>query len=217
MGIPARPPGRKAVGILLAPTTGRVTAFAIVGVPLVLFLILGFKSAGGGSSDPSGYYGGQSQYQPGYPLGTTTQAEPQDTYSPYAAPSDSAASDYSSSATDTTSPTATGSPTGASSASPSSSAAGPAAVVIAAYADINKRDYQGAYNLGLDQNGDSEATFAAGYSTTQSVDVTIKHVGGETVYVGLLAMSTSGVQTSYEGTYTVSGGLITGASLQQVN
>jgi hypothetical protein len=207
------------VGILPGPTTGRIPALAIVGIPLVLFLILGFQEAGSSSSsvpDTSGY-GGQSGYQqPVYPATSTTDAAPQDTYSPYAEPSDTTATDTT---TDTTSPTPTdsGSSTATSTASPSPSATGPASVVLAAYADIDKHDYQDAYNLGLDQNGDSEATFAAGYSTTQDVYVTIKDVGGDTVYVGLLAISTSGVQTTYEGTYTVSGGLITGASLQQVS
>jgi hypothetical protein len=103
------------------------------------------------------------------------------------------------------------------SASPSPSATGPAAVVLAAYADINRHDYQGAYNLGLAQNGQSYSTFAQGYSTTQSDTVTVTGVSGDVVSVSLLAVSTDGTQRTYSGTYTVSGGSITGASLQQVN
>ena len=225
MGIPARPPGRKAVGILLAPTTGRTAAFTIIGVPLILFLILGFKTAGGGSSSSGS---GGSQYQfPGQSGGSTQQAYPYsspsyapDSYGSGLAASTDSASDYSSTtdfvtanATDTSTATATAS----SSASPSPSATGPAAVVLAAYADINRHDYQGAYNLGLAQNGQSYATFVQGYSTTQSDTITVTGVSGGIVGVSLLAVSTDGSQHTYSGTYTVSGGLITGASLQQVN
>jgi hypothetical protein len=223
VGIPARPPGRKAVGILLAPTTGRIAAFTIIGVPLILFLILGFKTAGGGSSTP-GYGGSQDQYpgqsdgstQPAYPYSSPSYP-PDSTDSGLAASTDSAP-DYSSttdsaSATDTSTATETAS----SSASPSPSATGPAAVVLAAYADINRHDYQDAYNLGLAQNGESYSTFAQGYGTTQSDTVTITGVNGDVVSVSLLAVSTSGTQHTYSGTYTVSGGVITGASLQQVN
>ena len=224
MGIPARPPGRKAVGILLAPTTGRIAAFTIIGVPLILFLILGFKTAGGGSSTPT--YGSQDQY-PGQGGGSTQQAYP---YSSPSYPADSTDSglsastdssyDYpptadSASATDTSTATATA--TASSSASPSPSATGPAAVVLAAYADINKHDYQDAYNLGLAQNGQDYSTFVQGYSTTQSDTITVTGVNGDVVSVSLLAVRTDGTQSTYSGTYTVSGGVITGASLQQVN
>lgn len=222
MGIPARPPGRKAVGILLAPTTGRIAAFTIIGVPLILFLILGFKTAGGGSSTPG--YGSQDQYpgqsdgstQPAYPFSSPSYP-PDSTDAGLAASTDSAP-DYSSTtdsatATDTSTATATASP----SASPSPSATGPAAVVLAAYADINRHDYQDAYNLGLAQNGQDYSTFVQGYSTTQSDTITVTGVNGDVVSVSLLAVRTDGTQSTYSGTYTVSGGLITGASLQQVN
>lgn len=225
MGIPARPPGRKAVGILLAPTTGRMAAFAIVGVPLVLFLILGFKTAGGGSSSP-GYGGSQDQF-PGQSGGSTQPAYP---YSSPTYPTDNtdagltattdSSYDYPSttdSATASATDTSTATATASSSASPSPSATGPAAVVLTAYADINRHDYQDAYNLGLAQNGESYSTFAQGYSTTQSDTVTVTGVNGDVVSVSLLAVSTSGTQHTYSGTYTVSGGVITGASLQQVN
>jgi hypothetical protein len=223
VGIPARPPGRKAVGILLAPTTGRMAAFTIVGVPLILFLILGFKTAGGGSSSSGS---GGSQYQfPGQSGGSTQQAYPYSSpsYAPDSTGSGLAAStvpasDYYST-TDSASATGTSTSTATAtlSASPSPSATGPAAVVLAAYADINRHDYQGAYNLGLAQNGQSYSTFAQGYSTTQSDTVTVTGVSGDIVSVSLLAVSTDGTQRTYSGTYTVSGGSITGASLQQVN
>jgi len=200
-----------------------MAAFTIVGVPLVLFLILGFKTAGGGSS-PSG--GGGSQYQfPGQSSESTQAVDPfsspsygpDSTGSGLAASTDST-SGYSStadsaSATDTSTATAAAS----SSASPSPGATGPAAVVLTAYADVNRHDYQDAYNLGLARNGEAYSTFAQGYSTTQSDTVTVTGVNGDVVSVSLLAVSTNGTQSTYSGTYTVSGGLITGASLQQVN
>jgi hypothetical protein len=224
VGIPARAPGRKAVGILLAPATGRGAAFSIIGVPLAAFLVIGFL--GGGSSSGDG--GGQSPYSgqvtqsqaayPGYsPAYDTSTA---DSGSGLTATTDSAP-DYGSSATDTATDTTTASAspstTGTTTASPSPSATGPAAVVLAAYADINKHDYQDAYNLGLAQNGESLQTFTDGYSTTQSDTVTVTGVSGGIVGVTLLAVSTDGSQHTYSGTYTVSGGIITGADLQQVN
>ena len=229
MGIPARPPGRKAVGILLAPTTGRKAAFTIIGVPLILLLILGFKTAGGGSSSP-GYGGSQYQFpgqgdgstQPAYPYSSPSYAT--DSTGSGLMASTGSASDYSSTAdsatataTTTASATSTATATSSSSASPSPSATGPAAVVLAAYADINRHDYQGAYNLGLGWNGETYSTFVQGYSTTQSDTITVTGVSGDVVSVSLLAVSTNGTQHTYSGDYTVSGGFITGAYLQQVN
>jgi hypothetical protein len=213
--------GRKAVGILLSPVTGRSAALTIIGVPLVIFLIIGFKTASGDSSDvDNGSSSGQnSPYQSTYPAYPTTPA-----YSPSPTPTtqDSGSEfgigpDISPSATTSLSASASGSSTSTASASPSSTATGPAAVVLAAYADVNQQNYQGAYDLGLDLNGESYQDFADGFSSTQSDSVAIDSVEGDVVTVSILAVSTDGDQNDYSGTYTVEGGLITAADLQQVN
>lgn len=214
------------MGILLAPMTGRAAAFAIVGVPLTLFLIIGFETAGGGSS--SSAYGGQSavsgqiaQSQPAYPMPSsaysTDSANPavstsRDTATDYPSPTGTDAAGFGA-ASGSSAATATDSAP----ASPSPSATGPAAVVLAAYDDVNRHDYQDAYNLGLARNGESYQSFVEGYSTTQTDTVTVTGVSGGVVSVSLLAVSTDGSQHTYSGTYTVTGGYITGADLQQVN
>lgn len=221
MGIPARPPGRKAVGIFLAPATGRAAALAIVGIPLAVFLIIGFvadaaANSGGGDDQSQSPYGvsqtveqSYPEYSPSYPTDSTDSGlvESTDSTSDYGYATDSA------SATDSGTSTATGT----ASASPSPTATGPAAVVLAAYADINNHDYEGAYALGLDLNGESYQDFAAGYSTTKSDTITVTGVSGDVVYVTLLAVRTDGTQSTYSGTYTVTGATITGADLNQVS
>ena len=213
------------MGILLAPMTGRAAAFAIVGAPLALFLIIGFEATGGSSSSVDG---GQSpvsgqiaQSQPTYPM--PSPAYSTDTANSGVSASADSATDYPSPAgTDAvgfgaTSGSSTGTATDGSSASPSPSATGPAAVVLTAYDDVNRHDYQDAYNLGLARNGETYQSFVEGYSTTQTDTVTVTGVSGDVVSVSLLAVSTDGSQHTYSGTYTVTGGHITGADLQQVN
>jgi hypothetical protein len=98
-------------------------------------------------------------------------------------------------------------------------ATGPAATVLAAYADINQQDYQGAYSLGLGdpQPGESLRQYAAGYADTVSVAVTVTGVQGDTVDVSLDTTQSDGSQQTFAGTYTVSGGHITGASIQETS
>jgi hypothetical protein len=90
---------------------------------------------------------------------------------------------------------------------------------VAAYADINQHDYQAAYSLGLGnpQPGESLQEYAAGYAGTASVAVTIDAVDGDIVSVSLDATQTDGTHQTFSGTYTISGGHITGASIQQTN
>ena len=219
--------GRKAVGILLAPVSGRSAALTIIGVPLVIFLIIGFKTTSGASLDVSGgSNSGQSTSSgsgyPAYPADTATSASPSYTYSGQgtdAGSGDETSTDSGASATDTASATASGTSTATASgsASPSSSASGPAAVVLAAYADINAQDYADAYNLGLDLNGESYQDFVNGYATTENDIVTIDSVAGDVVTVSLVAETYAGAQNAYSGTYTVVGGHITAASLQEVS
>jgi hypothetical protein len=219
--VPRPAAGRKAVGILLGPVSGRSAALSIIGVPLVIFLIIGFKTASGASLDVGGGSGsGQNTSSgsgyPAYPTDTATSASPTYTYAGQSTDSgsgDETSTDSGALATDTDTATASAS----ASASPSSSVSGPAAVVLAAYADINAQNYEAAYELGLDTNGESYETFLAGYGSTQEDTVTIEGVSGDVVTISLTALMDDGSQSTYAGTYTVVGGLITGADLQEVS
>jgi len=88
------------------------------------------------------------------------------------------------------------------------------------YTDLEARDYLLAWNQMMApsfqaQNG-SEASWAAGYATTSSMNITEISESGDTVYVNLTAVNNNGTQ-SFTGWYTVdtSTGLITGGSLSQ--
>ena len=238
------------MGILLAPATGRGVAFAIIGVPLALFLLLGFTTSDDGSGAGGGTSGGypfpQSQplypqsSQPAYPQATPTSV-PTTSYSGFGAPDGftdtptvaTGSTDATTDSTDATSDAATATETAigtstaltggstSSASSPSSPSptppSSPAAVVVTAYADLNRHDYQGAYNLGLGRNNQSYQSFVDGYATTASDTVTVTGVNGDVVSVSLVASKTDGSRHTYTGTYTVTGGVITGADIQQVN
>jgi hypothetical protein len=89
--------------------------------------------------------------------------------------------------------------------------------VLAAYAAINRHDYRTAYSIGLGVAGQSYSSYVAGYQSTAHVDVTITGVEGDTVGVTLAATQTNGSTKTFAGTYTVSGGHITGAQIQPTN
>lgn len=230
------------MGILLSPATGRGVAFAIIGVPLALFLYLGFSASGGsgpGGGDSGGYPYPQSlplytQSQPVYPEDTSTSV-PTSSSSGFAAPvtdtdtvsdalgttdstgvtSDSAT--VTDSATESATDASTAPTGGATSSTPASGTTGAAAVVVTAYADLNRHDYRSAYDLGLGRNGQNYQAFVEGYATTASDAVTVTGVDGDVVSVSLVAVRTDGTRHTYTGTYTVTGGVITGADIQQVN
>ena len=56
--------------------------------------------------------------------------------------------------------------------------------------------------------------FVQGFNGTQSDNVTIVSVAGNAVTVKLAATQTSGAVHNYQGTYTVTNGVITGSSIQ---
>jgi hypothetical protein len=208
------PAGGKAVGITLAQGPGRVAALAIVGVPLAVFLIIGFITAqGSGSPANAGGAGGAGQYFSA-PTSSPSSAPANDGLAPASA-TDAPASSDSALAVGDASPTASDT----AELAPSPAVTGPAATVMAAYAAINRKDYQTAYSLGLGdpQPGETLQEYAAGYADTDSVAVTITGVQGDTVEVSLDATQTDGTHQTFAGTYTVSGGQITGASIQQTN
>ncbi|MGA2828957.1 MAG: hypothetical protein ABSF03_22915 [Streptosporangiaceae bacterium] len=91
------------------------------------------------------------------------------------------------------------------------------AVVQQFYQDINEGDYPAAWALGGDNiGGSNEAEWAAGYDTTVSVSLgTFSAFGSDQVQASLSALQSDGATNTYEGTYTVSGGVIVAANIAQ--
>jgi hypothetical protein len=96
-------------------------------------------------------------------------------------------------------------------------AAGPATVVQAYFAAINAQDYQEAWALGGDNLGQSYAQFVGGFAGTAQDTVEILATSGNAVSVDLTATQTDGSQQQFTGTYYVTSGAISSASITQVN
>ncbi|MBE1578588.1 hypothetical protein ACFORH_19170 [Amycolatopsis roodepoortensis] len=94
-----------------------------------------------------------------------------------------------------------------------------ARTVIAFYDAINRRDFPTAWNLGGQRlaKGGTYASWANGYASTSWADVTVRSVSGNTVYVDLSARQTDGSLRTFSGSYTVSGGTITGANMKRLS
>ena len=90
-------------------------------------------------------------------------------------------------------------------------------VVTQFYQDITDHNYSGAWALGGSIiGGGSYSGWAAGYSTTESVSLgTFSAFGSNQVRVRLTALQSGGWVKTYEGTYTVSDGVIVAASIVQ--
>ena len=112
----------------------------------------------------------------------------------------------------------TSAPPGSTSSAPSSPAkqttsqapAGPVATVQAYIAAINAHDYLKAWNLGGSNTHKSYQQFVQGYNGTQHDTLTILSVFGNVVTARLSALQTDGRVKTYQGTYTVNNGVITG-------
>ena len=91
------------------------------------------------------------------------------------------------------------------------------AVVTQFYQDITDRNYSAAWALGgYNFSGGSYSSWVAGYATTFSVSVgTFNAYGSNQVQTALYAVQTDGTTKTYEGTYTVSGGVIVAANIVQ--
>lgn len=91
------------------------------------------------------------------------------------------------------------------------------AVVAQYYQDITDQNYQAAWLLGGNIIGGSDyAGWVAGYATTASIALgTESNFGSDQVQAALYATQTDGSVRSYEGTYTVTSGVITAASIVQ--
>ena len=92
----------------------------------------------------------------------------------------------------------------------------PGAVVRAYYDAINAHHYRTAWNLGGKRFSPTYSSFVAAFAGTAHDRLQILRVSGPTVAVRLEAAQDSGAVKVYSGTYQVSGGVITGASMRQV-
>ena len=94
-------------------------------------------------------------------------------------------------------------------------AATPVATVRAYFAAINAHDYAKAWALGGKNTGSSSYSgFVNGFNDTAKDDVTVVSVVGNVVTVKLAATQTDGSVQHYQGTYTVTNGIITQGHIQ---
>jgi hypothetical protein len=92
----------------------------------------------------------------------------------------------------------------------------PAAVVTAYFAAINGKAYEKAWRLGGSNFSPPYTSFADGFATTAQDTVAILSVSGNVVTARLVAQQTDGTVKTFQGTYTVTGGVITGSDMKQV-
>jgi serine/threonine protein kinase len=93
---------------------------------------------------------------------------------------------------------------------------GPATVVLEYYQAIDNRRYYAAWELTSKTAPGGYPRFAAGFAGTRRDVLRIQRVTGDVVTVGLAAVQTGGLVKYYEGTYTVTNGVISGEDIQQV-
>jgi hypothetical protein len=98
---------------------------------------------------------------------------------------------------------------------PAGKPAGPVATVRAYVAAINGHRYARAWRLGGRNTGGSYPQFASGFSTTARDTLTIVSVSGDVVNARITAHETDGTVNTYQGTYTVDSGVITGFDVLQ--
>ena len=92
-----------------------------------------------------------------------------------------------------------------------------AATVRSYYAAINHRRYARAWRLGGRNTGETYHAYISGFAGTAHDTVTIQSVSGDVVTAQLVAQQTNGTVKTYQGSYTVEGGVITQFSVQQVS
>ncbi len=92
---------------------------------------------------------------------------------------------------------------------------GPARVVREFFNDINLGRYFRAWELTAKTT--PYATFAAGFAGTEHDALTIESVSGNVVTARLAAQQDDGTVKHYEGTYTVTNGVISSADVQQLS
>jgi len=121
----------------------------------------------------------------------------------------------SSPATPASAPAQASAPTVTSAPAPSST--GPAAVVQDYFAAINAHDYARAWRLGGRVASPSYQAFVAGFHGTAKDTVTIISVEGGQVTAQLEADQTDGTVKDFSGVYTIAGGIIIHAQVEQTN
>ena len=92
----------------------------------------------------------------------------------------------------------------------------PAETVRAYFAAITNRDYAQAWKLGGQHTGSSYTGFVSGLSTTGKDTVTILSASGNVATARLTAEQTDGTIKIFQGTYTVTNGVIVGFNVRQV-
>jgi serine/threonine-protein kinase len=100
---------------------------------------------------------------------------------------------------------------------PNQVTAGPASTVQAYIAAINAHNYQKAWSLGGDNTGQSYSRFVQGFNGTAKDTLTIQSVSGNVVTAQLAALQSDGTLKNYEGTYTVTNGVITNFHIAQTS
>jgi transcriptional regulator with XRE-family HTH domain len=98
---------------------------------------------------------------------------------------------------------------------PARTPSGPVATVRAYVAAINGHHYARAWRLGGRNAGGSYPQFASGFGTTARDTLTIVSVSGDVVTARIAAHETDGTVGTYQGTYTVANGVITGFDVLQ--
>jgi serine/threonine protein kinase len=93
----------------------------------------------------------------------------------------------------------------------------PAQTVQAYFHAINAHQYHKAWELGGDSAGGTYSQFVAGYSGTAHDSVTILSTSGDVVTARLTAKQTDGTVKVFQGTYTVTNGVITGSHVVPVS
>jgi hypothetical protein len=91
----------------------------------------------------------------------------------------------------------------------------PATVVREFFSDINNRRYLAAWQLTPEKEPFEK--FRAGFAGTTQDTVNIESVNGNVVTVTLIALQANGSVKNYAGTYTVTNGIISSASVRQTS
>jgi Helix-turn-helix domain len=93
----------------------------------------------------------------------------------------------------------------------------PTAIVRAYVTAINGHHYARAWRLGGQNTGGSYPSFVSGFTGTAKDTLTIVSVSGDVVTARLSARQTDGSVNTYQGTYTVHHGVITGFDVVQLS
>ncbi|MGD0377066.1 MAG: hypothetical protein ABSB01_21095 [Streptosporangiaceae bacterium] len=134
-----------------------------------------------------------------------------------AAPSSASPASPATTATSPSSPTSPASTPSGVTSSAVTGPLGPAATVRGYFAAISRKAYRTAWRLGGRNTSASYQAFVNGLNGTAEDAVTIISVNGDLVSAQLAARQDDGSIKTYQGTYTVSGGVIVSSNVQQTS